>query len=952
MTGLKHTLRSRRGFTLVELIVVLVILGVLAAFAVPALTGYIDSAHEKQAVSEAQACVETVTRIAAQKYAKWLKATTEKSFGSSLADNDSSLAPLASWAGAVSDAPPAVSGGTVALTEGRGQYLLHVNSYEYGGFPATGDTTSITQQAGVTGNIRTLTCSASGQVVYLVYESQSGIRVVYTNTASQTTVDTPDEVVVVPTPKVTDGSGDNSGGDNGGNNGGSNGGETPGGDSGSTEPPTLPEGALGFATFYYYDVDGKTPLKGVSVNLYYKYDEVLIGNFTTNAAGAIYVPVFPSPQDESQRRTDRVEGYNNNFYRLRPTTPEGRQEMLYTDFQVGQDAAPVPTAFTLYAPTDQNSYRYKDGLLDQANNSYTIYNPAVPTMKLRVVDESGRDVNNVQLTLHRGTTANGETQVSYTTLGAAKEIAIRQHEGDNIPASQSTIWTGDCFIEFTYSKTAYEGLNDFPINISFWNGFTVESHWSNGTAWSWDADTTTLTLTCKALSQPDATPTATPTATPVPTANLTIEFVDADTGRAVTNGSYELRPYNIYYPAQASFANRTGTNTLTVSPAAGTGTLLTHQYYLLVQTAGPSGYDAIPTIGFTVGAQADGVPSRFTTTTGSDGVTFDPDTLTITVQLTKTQTPPQPTATPTATPKPTATPNPDSFNGIVEIKAYVDGDTTAPTFKLYNYNEDGSYKDFTNLKDSTYSGTYPYTFTTPLYLGDKEDKSTPMIELGKTYLLAENKMPGTRKYLEQAAYLFRYVKDANGNIIMQYKRPSEPDTDWKTSDTLTLSFANVQTLPVSGTKYDANINLMQGGKAAIWPADNQYYLGGNRAITGALATGNMYEYQGIYYICTKLPKEEYTLKATDQPMNFAPSDGRDIEMLPLSTADVYAKNNPKSGYTVGDMYYAESAATGKKYLYICRQATATTPSDKGDEYWYLWSDGLANATSFVTVTAK
>ena len=69
MTGLKRTLRSRRGFTLVELVVVLVIAGITASFAVPALTGYIDNAKEKQAVSETQACVETATRLGAQNYA-------------------------------------------------------------------------------------------------------------------------------------------------------------------------------------------------------------------------------------------------------------------------------------------------------------------------------------------------------------------------------------------------------------------------------------------------------------------------------------------------------------------------------------------------------------------------------------------------------------------------------------------------------------------------------------------------------------------------------------------------------------------------------------------------------------------------------------------------------------------------------------------------------------------
>ncbi|MBQ4276194.1 MAG: prepilin-type N-terminal cleavage/methylation domain-containing protein, partial [Lachnospiraceae bacterium] len=48
---------ENKGFTLVELIVVLVILAILAAILVPALLGYIDRAKEKQYVLNAKSAL-------------------------------------------------------------------------------------------------------------------------------------------------------------------------------------------------------------------------------------------------------------------------------------------------------------------------------------------------------------------------------------------------------------------------------------------------------------------------------------------------------------------------------------------------------------------------------------------------------------------------------------------------------------------------------------------------------------------------------------------------------------------------------------------------------------------------------------------------------------------------------------------------------------------------------
>lgn len=62
--------KNKKGFTLVEVIVVLVILAILAAILVPRLTGWIDESKNKTATGEAHLVLSALQAYASEEYSK------------------------------------------------------------------------------------------------------------------------------------------------------------------------------------------------------------------------------------------------------------------------------------------------------------------------------------------------------------------------------------------------------------------------------------------------------------------------------------------------------------------------------------------------------------------------------------------------------------------------------------------------------------------------------------------------------------------------------------------------------------------------------------------------------------------------------------------------------------------------------------------------------------------
>ena len=437
---------SRKGFTLVEMIVVLLILAVVTSMAVPAFSRQINDAKEKKAVTEAQSCVTAGTGLGAQLYSE-ARSTALQSVSTDANASNAVTTALANWASSVTDKGPTLTG-DLALTEGQGQYYLKPGQLQ-GGNAAGAD--ELKAAAGVDGTVEDFWCSGTGQIVYLRYLSADGILVAYTNngtSGSNIAIPTPDvpepdqptDNPTQPTDKPTD----------------------------NPDTPDKPDDTdrSGDLIFVLRDEFTDEFISGVAFNLYDGAGN-LVGTQTTDSYGKVCFPVNPTQLDDY------------NMWKLVPET-------IPTDLEL-QDILPVtigvakndhnnPTDFFLVnAVHNENSekYGYKVGYTSKYSDDakyehvYNFYVRHLPKVEIRVVDDATQQL----LTGVKYTLSRGNTSISVDDSSVVKTIYAKMHENDKLPEGATDYielfdWNaGEFQVKFSEYPKDFQYFEDFYISI-------------------------------------------------------------------------------------------------------------------------------------------------------------------------------------------------------------------------------------------------------------------------------------------------------------------------------------------------------------------------------------------------------------------------------------------------------------------------------------------------------
>ena len=436
----------KKGFTLVEVIVVLVILAILGTMTVPALTGQLRSGQEKKAVTEAQACVAAATDLAAQKYTA---ARTDY-----LKDNSKTIATaLNAWAGKVQDNGPEVTG-DLMLTEGTGQYLLEPTNADTG---AAVGSSSVKQAAGVDGTVLNFWCNANGQVVYLLYKSADDITVAYTNRAASgsssvviptanvptavpgpTPTKKPDSGTDTPTPVPTPT-------------------KTP-----STEPdtPATPDPGKSEGNLIIHIVDAVTgkDLPGISLTIKGDASNSNVKNFSreldkTDDGGYAYVPVVE--QGDMTAHPDALGRYYS--YRVFLTNPvSGYQDFLETKFGCDLNG----TTVTVTANNQANGE-------SASGNILTIPLYPVASITLKKTDTSGQPLADAFFTV---SSEDGTQSVTVKTDKSGEaSIPVKLHDLDGTGANALDL-TSTHLITFAVKEisppSGYIAHDDFNFKLN------------------------------------------------------------------------------------------------------------------------------------------------------------------------------------------------------------------------------------------------------------------------------------------------------------------------------------------------------------------------------------------------------------------------------------------------------------------------------------------------------